>query len=81
MAWIKTIPPAEASGDLLEQYDRMRDPCGNVANILQVHSLSPAALRAHFDLYRTLMFARSELSRPQREMIAVVVSKTNGCHY
>lgn len=81
MAWIKTISPAEALGDLLEQYDRMRDPSGNVANILQVHSLNPAALRAHFDLYRTLMFGRSELSRAQREMVAVVVSKTNGCHY
>ncbi len=81
MAWVKTIPPAEASGDLLEQYDRMRDSSGNVANILQVHSLNPAALRAHFDLYRTLMFTRSELSRAQREMVAVVVSKTNGCHY
>lgn len=81
MAWIKTVPPAEASGELLEQYDRMRDPAGNVANILQVHSLNPAALRTHFDLYRALMFGRSELSRVQREMIAVVVSKTNGCHY
>lgn len=81
MTWIKTISPPEASGDLLEQYHRMHDPSGNVANILQVHSLNPAALRAHFDLYRTLMFARSELSRAQREMVAVVVSKTNGCHY
>lgn len=81
MTWIKTISPAEASGDLLEQYHRMHDRSGNVANILQVHSLNPAALRAHFDLYRTLMFARSELSRAQREMVAVVVSKTNGCHY
>jgi len=81
VAWIKTLATAEASGELLEQYDRMRDPAGNVANILQVHSLNPAALRAHFDLYRTLMFARSELSRAQREMIAVVVSKTNECHY
>ncbi len=81
MAWIKTVPPADASGELLEQYHRMRDPAGSIANILQVHSLNPAALRAHFDLYRTLMFARSELSRAQREMIAVVVSKTNGCHY
>jgi uncharacterized peroxidase-related enzyme len=81
LAWIKTVPPAQASGEVLEQYDRMRDPAGNVANILQIHSLNPAALRAHYDLYRTLMFARSELSRAQREMIAVVVSKTNGCHY
>jgi uncharacterized peroxidase-related enzyme len=75
------ILPAEAAGELRQQYQRMHDSAGNVANILQVHSLNPAALRAHFDLYRTLMFGRSPLSRAQREMIAVVVSKTNGCHY
>jgi uncharacterized peroxidase-related enzyme len=81
VAWIKVIPPAEGSGELLDVYSRMRDAAGNVANILAVHSLNPPALRAHFDFYRTLMFGRSELSRAQREMIAVVVSKTNGCHY
>ena len=81
MAWIKVIPPEDSAGELLAQYDRMRDPSGNVANILGIHSLNPSALRAHFDLYRTLMFGRSELSRAQREMIAVVVSKTNACHY
>ena len=81
MAWIKVIPPREGTGELLEQYGRMSDPSGNVANILTVHSLNPAALRAHFDLYKTLMFGQSELSRALREMIAVVVSKTNSCHY
>ena len=81
MAWIKVIPPSEGTGDLAEQYNRMRDPAGNVANILSVHSLNPAALRVHYDLYKTLMFGRSDLSRAQREMIAVVVSKTNSCHY
>jgi uncharacterized peroxidase-related enzyme len=81
MAWIKTIPPAEATGDLAEQYGRMKDAAGNVANILSIHSLNPAGLRSHFDLYKTLMFGRSDLSRAQREMIAVVVSKTNACHY
>ena len=81
MAWIKTIPTAAATGDLAEQYGRMKDARGNVANILKVHSLNPGALRGHFDLYKTLMFGRSDLSRAQREMIAVVVSKTNACHY
>ncbi len=81
MAWIKVIAPEESQGELLEQYNRMRDPASNFANILGVHSLNPAALRTHFDFYRTLMFGRSELSRAQREMIAVVVSKTNACHY
>lgn len=81
MAWIRIIPRDEATGELAGQYDRMGDPDGNVANILAVHSLNPAALRGHYDLYKTIMFGPSELSRPQREMIAVVVSSTNRCHY
>ncbi len=81
MARIKVIPPNEATGALDDLYGRMRDPAGNVANILTVHSLNPPALRAHWDLYKTLMLGPSELSRAQREMIAVVVSTTNGCHY
>jgi alkylhydroperoxidase family enzyme len=32
-------------------------------------------------LYGALMHGRSPLTRAQREMIAVVVSRTNGCHY
>lgn len=81
MAWIKVIAPEESQGELLEQYNRMHDPAGKVANILGVHSLNPPALRTHFDFYRTLMFGQSELNRAQREMIAVVVSKTSACHY
>jgi uncharacterized peroxidase-related enzyme len=81
MAWIKVIPPDESQDELLAQYERMKDPSGKVANILAVHSLNPAALRDHFDLYKTLMFGPSDLTRAQREMIAVVVSKTNHCHY
>jgi uncharacterized peroxidase-related enzyme len=81
MAWIRVIEPSEAKDELARQYARIRDVSGRVANILLVHSLNPGALKAHFDLYRTLMFADSELSRAQRETIAVVVSATNGCHY
>lgn len=33
------------------------------------------------NLYMEIMFTRSELSRAQREMIAVVVSITNNCSY
>lgn len=81
MAWIKVIPRGEATGELVAQYDRMGAPDGKVANILAVHSLNPAALRAHHDLYKTIMFGPSDLSRAQREMIAVVVSAVNRCHY
>ncbi len=81
MARIRVISPAEAAGELADCYAQMKDANGNVANILTVHSLNPAALRGHYGLYKTLMFGRSELSRAQREMIAVVVSAANECHY
>ena len=81
MAWIRVIPPKDATGELAEQYSRMKDANGDVANILNVHSLNPAALRTHYDMYRALMYGPSELSRAQRESVAVVVSVTNQCHY
>ncbi len=81
MAWIKVIEEAEAEGRLKEMYERQRDPRGPVDNILKIHSLNPASLRAHFEFYKTVMHKPSELSRSDREMVAVVVSSINRCHY
>ncbi len=81
MAWIKMIKEEEAQGQLKEAYDHLIEPWGGVDNILKIHSLNPRSLRAHFDLYKTLMRGPSELSVIQREMIAVVVSAINLCHY
>jgi alkylhydroperoxidase family enzyme len=50
-------------------------------NVLASHSLNQAALRAHLDLYRTIMFGESPLSRSEREAVAVAVSAANECHY
>lgn len=50
-------------------------------NILRIHGVHSRTMRQHYDLYRQLMYSRGPLSRVQREMIAVVVSATNGCHY
>ena len=81
MAWIKTIAESEAEGDLAELYDRYSTPEGWVDHILKIHALNPASMKGHYDLYRTLMFGRSPLSRPRREMIAVAVSAANRCRY
>ncbi len=81
MAWIRVITPAEATGELKALYERVGGTSGSVDNILTIHSLNPASLRSHYDLYRQCMFGPSELSRAQREMVAVVVSVTNRCHY
>ncbi len=81
MAWIETIDEESAVGRLAELYGKMLEPWGGVDNILKIHSLHPASLRRHFDLYKTLMRGASPLGRAQREMIGVVVSAANRCHY
>jgi uncharacterized peroxidase-related enzyme len=81
MAWIKMVTETEAQGDLREIYSGLVEPCGGVDNIMKIHSLNPASLLGHFELYETLMRGESDLTRVQREMIAVVVSTLNRCHY
>ncbi len=53
----------------------------NLDNVLSSHSLNAGALEAHLELYRTIMFGDSPLSRSEREAIAVAVSAANDCHY
>ncbi len=81
MAWIKIIDEQNAEGSLKEQYDQLIEPWGGVDNILKIHSLNPESLAAHVKLYKTLMYGKSPLRRTDREMIAVVVSAINQCHY
>lgn len=82
MAWIETIAESDAEGVLSDLYARMRDPAtGAVDNILEIHSLHPEGLKAHFAVYVAAMRGTRGLPKAEREMIALVVSKTNGCHY
>lgn len=81
MAFISYIPETEASEELLKFYQRYREPSGGVDNIIRIHSHNPASMEKHYELYRHLMRGPSPLSRIQREMIAVVVSAANHCHY
>lgn len=81
VAWIETIDESEATGRLRALYERLTAPWGGVDNILKIHGLNPQSLEGHYELYKWLMRGRSPLSRAQREMIAVVVSSINHCHY
>jgi uncharacterized peroxidase-related enzyme len=81
MTWIKVIDVSEAEGPLRDAYSEVASTRGEVGNILKAHSLHPKVLTAHLHLYRELMFGRSELSRAERETIAVTVSVINKCHY
>lgn len=81
MSWIEEIERDDAEGRLAEIYAELIEKRGKVSNILKVHSLNPAAMADHLDLYMTVMFGRSGLGRAEREAIAVVVSATNDCEY
>ena len=81
MTWIRTIPPDDASGPLRRSYDEAVRRAGKVYGIVRAMSLAPAVLDASIELYRAIMFAKDGLTRPQREMLAVVVSSQNHCHY
>ena len=85
MAWIETIDEDDArvaGGPLAELYAAMADPAsGRVDHVLKVHSLHAEGLDAHWRVYRAAMTGTPGLRAVDRELIAVVVSAANGCHY
>ncbi len=81
MSWIRVIDEEEAEGELKDAYAELIEPWGGVDNIMKIHSLNVPSLHAHILFYKTLMYGRSGLSRVRREMIAVVASAANRCHY
>ena len=81
MAYIPYIEYEDASEEVRGLYDKFRDGDGTVDNILRIHGPNSKSWTGHYDLYANLMRGRSDLSRVQREMIAVVVSSINECHY
>jgi uncharacterized peroxidase-related enzyme len=81
VAWIKTVDPDDATGSLAGEYARAQARAGRIWNILRLQSQNPEVLRASIAFYLAVLYGQSPLSRGQREMLAVVVSRTNGCHY
>lgn len=87
MAWIRTIADDEAEGFLARQFAAAIERAGRVFGIVRLMSLQPRTLDASLKLYRAVMFGRERdfgsggLARRQRELLAVVVSRANRCHY
>lgn len=81
MAWIRIIPRDEAEGPLREEYEAAERRAGRVWKIVAVMSQNPRTMKASMGIYLAIMYGPSPLSRAQREMLAVVVSAANRCHY
>ncbi len=72
MAFISYLPP-----NRIDASDRVPDR----DHIIQIHGIHSRVMRQHYELYRELMYGKGPLTRIQREMVAVVVSAANRCHY
>lgn len=93
MAWIRTIPTAEADERLQKALNDQRelypadyatpvhDTGDGTAGIVASHSLIPQALYHAFSTFGALMSPDLPLSRRHHEMIATAVSVTNRCVY
>lgn len=81
MAHIETVDPKDAKGRIAEVYGTIAGSRGRIAHVHTLQSLDPDSLENHMNLYRSVVFGRSDLSRARREMIGVVVSAANNCRY
>ena len=81
MSRIKVISQNEATGRLKEIYNELIVKRGKLAEVHTIQSLRPESIVKHIDIYMEIIFSKSELSRAEREMMAVEVSKTNRCVY
>ena len=81
MAHLRLIEVDEATGPLKDEYDAAVGRAGKVFNIVKAMSLRPSVLKRSLELYKGVMFGPSGLSRQERELLAVVVSRENDCHY
>ena len=83
MSWTKSIDPASASEPLKSLFDRMRSSAahGTVSNLWLTCAPDARGVEPLYAHYRALMADPAPLSAAQAELIAVVVSATNGCGY
>jgi uncharacterized peroxidase-related enzyme len=71
----------EVPAEVQELWAKPLERLGFVPNVLRVFALRPNHLLAWWAYYDELLRGESGLTKAQREMIAVVVSATNRCHY
>ncbi len=77
MAWIRTIPPADATGRLKEAYDWQAGRLGQPTEFTQLGSLDAEVVHARLALYKATENVASSLTFRQRELISYLTSILN----
>jgi uncharacterized peroxidase-related enzyme len=75
------LPQPPLSEATKAYFAKCEEKLGLVPNVLRAYAFDEKKLRAFTDTYNDLMLGESGLSKLEREMIAVVVSALNHCHY
>lgn len=81
MPYIEQITVENAVGLVKKELEKAIKRAGRVWGIVQIMSQNGRVMKESMELYGAIMFSDSPLSRQQREMLAVVVSKNNHCVY
>lgn len=76
---LKTADPLPE--ETARYFDVCREKLGLVPNVLTAYAHDIDKLNAFTGFYNNLMLGESGLTKLEREMIAVVVSSANRCHY
>lgn len=81
ITWLRVPGDDELPEDVAELRVAPLQKLGFVPNVLRTMALRPRHLLGWWAYYDELMRGESGLTKAQREMIAVVVSAQNRCHY
>jgi uncharacterized peroxidase-related enzyme len=81
LAWLDVPSEAEVPEEVRELWAKPLEKLGFVPHVLRIFALRPEHLLRWWNYYDELMRGESGLTKAQREMIAVVVSTQNRCHY
>ena len=75
------LPSAPLSPEMAAYFKKCEEKLGFVPNVLKAYGFDMPKLEAFVAMYNDLMLAPSNLSKLEREMIAVAVSSHNRCYY
>ena len=81
LSWLHVPAEEDVPDEAKELWATPLERLGFVPNVMRTFSLRPDHLVRWWSYYDELLRGESGLTKVQREMIAVVVSAANRCHY
>lgn len=85
MAWVRTVQPEDAEGEVLEGYKTLfgEHPQPRVANVISSTSIRPRTMVAMLNLNSACYGENDDsgLTQLQLQMIATVVAAAQKCRY